>query len=172
MPLVFDRPGVLLIPQSYLEKSFGRQDVNRQSAVPQRHAQAQAFLAFEIDAAAMNGDFENPFERSLGHALRIQQAHQVLLHRKFAQPSALQVDYHRELLRPTDGDPELRIFQLRERLREKIQPHAEAILLEPISQFAQVKNTSVHCTAAPFRRIKTRSKPLKIRAVTPIDLDL
>ncbi len=72
--------------------------------MPQRHAEAQALLAFEIDVAAINRDFENALERGFRGALRIQQAYSAFFDREFVQPSAFQLDHYREFFRSTNGD--------------------------------------------------------------------
>src|SRR5260370_14318058 len=73
------QPGGIFFSENHVQKSFGGQNVDRQSAVPERHAEAQLALAFEVDLIFVDGHFQNAFERRLRDKRGIQKAQAVLL---------------------------------------------------------------------------------------------
>ena len=119
--------------------------------MPQRHAEPQLALAFEIDLVLLQGHFQNALERRFRNKFRIQQAHETLFDGELLHVASLQLHDDRHFFRAADRDAKLRVLQLRERLCEWIDAHAEAPLLESVTQFVQVEDTSVHRPAAPLR---------------------
>ena len=138
----------MIFAKVYFEESFGGQDVDGQTSVPQRHAQAQFGLAFEVDLVFVDGDFQDAFERGLCDGARIQQANKFFLHSEFLEVAALEFDDDRHFFGAADGDTKLRVFELAEDFEERVDAHAEASLLESVAQFVQVEDPAVHGAAA------------------------
>jgi hypothetical protein len=53
----------MLFAKIHVKESFGRQDVHGQAAVPERNAEAQFALPFEVDLVPVDGHFQNALER-------------------------------------------------------------------------------------------------------------
>src|SRR5579863_269616 len=152
-----------------VEEGFSGKHVDGQAAVPEGDAEAQLGLAFEVELFAPNGNFQDAVEGSFGHVLGIEQAYAPFLDGEFFQAPALEIDDDDHFFRAMNGDSELGVLQFAERFEKSIHPDAEAVFLESIAQFVQIKDTTVHRTAAPLWRIKSGAQPFKIGGVAAID---
>src|SRR5438132_3118638 len=151
-----------------VEESFGGQDVDGQSAVPKCNSKAQPVLTFEVDLVPVDGNFQDALEGGLGDQLGIEQADKVLFDGEALDVAALKFHDDGQILSAADGDAKLGVFKLGESFRERIDAHAEAILLETVAQLVQIENATVHRAAATLRRIESGAKPFEIRSVPAV----
>ena len=134
-----------------VEEAFGGQDVDGQTAVPERDAEAQSRLAFEVELVPVDGDFQDALERCFRNELGIEQADKVLFDGEALDVAALEIHDDGQILGAADGNAKLGVFQLGESLGERIDAHAEAIFFETVTQLVQVEDAAVHGAATAFR---------------------
>src|ERR1700757_2421355 len=84
------RPRRILFSQLHFQKPLCRHNVDRQSPVPQRHAQRQLAHPLQFQRILTYRHFQGPLKRSLRYCFRLQQANPVLLDRKFLHSPSLQ----------------------------------------------------------------------------------
>src|SRR5260370_939916 len=155
-----------------VEETLRRQDVDGQTAVPQRDTQAQLALPLQVELVPVNGNFQDALEGSLSDELGIEQADKVLFDSEALNVAALEIHDDSQILSAADGDSKLRVFQLGERFGERIDAHAEALLLETVAQLVEIEDAAVHRAAAAFRRIQPGAEPFEIGGVAAVDLDV
>ena len=134
-----------------VEEAFGGQDVDGQTAVPERDAEAQLGLTFEIDLVPIDGNFQDALEGSFGDEFGIEQADKVLFNGEALNVATLEIHDDGQILGAADGDAKLGVFQFGESFGERIYAHAEAILFEAVTQLVQIEDAAVHGAAAAFR---------------------
>src|SRR5260370_42429050 len=166
------QPGGIFCSENHVQKSFGGQNVDRQSDVPERDAEAQLALAFEVDLILVDGHFQNAFERRLRDKLGIQKAQAVLFDGESVDVAALEIHDNGQFLRAADGDAKFGIFEFSQRFGEWINTHTEAALLESVAQFVKVEDAAVHGATAPLWGIQARPEPFEIRGIPSVDGDM
>src|SRR6266852_2498917 len=139
---------MLLVAERNLQETFRGEHVDRQAAVPEGDSEAQALLPLQINFTAIDRDFEDAFEGGLGHGLRIQQTKAPLFYGEFLHAAARELDHHGQFFGGANGYAKFGIFEFGESFREKINAHAQAILVESVTQLAQMENAAVHGAAA------------------------
>src|SRR5258708_24160620 len=108
----------MIFAKIHVEESFGGQDIHGQSPVPERNAEPQLGLAFEVELVLPDGYFQNALERRFRDELGIHQAYEIFFNCELLQVPALQLYDDGYFFRAADGDAKLRIFQLPERSEE------------------------------------------------------
>src|SRR5690348_12943089 len=89
-----DGPGILFVTEWDLQETFGWEDVDGKTTVPERDAESHGFAALEVDLIAFRRNFKNTVEGCAGNTLGIEQTHTILLDREFFQATALELDDH------------------------------------------------------------------------------
>jgi hypothetical protein len=109
--MILGRPGGVVFAEVDFEESFRGQNVYRQAAVPERDAEPQHRPAFQIDFAAVDGDFENAVEGCFGNSFGIKKAKAPFFYREFLQMSAHKLNHNVYFFASANGDAEFRIFK-------------------------------------------------------------
>src|ERR1700722_989180 len=104
--MVFRRPGKVVFAQADFEVAFSGEDVHGQAPVPECDAEFQHRLAFQIDFAAMDGNFENTVKGGFGDGLRIKKAEASFFYSEFLQVAAHELRDDVYFLSCANGDAE------------------------------------------------------------------